>query len=456
MARSMYTDGVVAIMHFNSSIDAYLYARQFLLDLECCYCHHTLELSYGPDPGRQLNFRCAYCNEKVAFRAEHMSLIAAQYFDVRTSVLEGRQHVIGGVLLTVLPETHPEFLQLMQHLSTGRSFDFSSSSRLNYLQKDFATRAVNSAIDDTQSRARTMRGPQPWGEALRLQTIAYGFERFERLIAPRPVEYPEPIRDSVLELVQPAAKDMIEHLLHRSEDFAEIEKIRDNVAFIAIEHVINKWSQIIQEIAGPSLGHVPLDNILKPDVGRSESQTSKTSFLSRLFRGNRKVPIPAPTLRPSTHELSQQNPSRMVASNNTSRSDKQASNPGSIDRYVWDGRYRMEREADRDQFVWDNWEGLSSLAYNCYKEYGRGVLIITGTRDGPTTPLPYLGIKGTREAVREGIAPASLEARLREYDPVTTILVIFDLHGVGRLFEAYTEDSPGLRPRDLWRLTHHK
>lgn len=457
MARSMYTDGVVAIMHFNSSTNAYLHARRSsYITVECCHCYQELELNSAPKPGQPMPARCPTCGKKVVFRAEGMSRAAAQHFDVRTSALEGRQLLEGGVVLTLLPELHPEFQGLMAYLSSGKSLKYSVPDMLGYIQKDFATRVVNSAIEVFEARARAVRGPQPWGENAQVQLVSCGFDRFEHLIAPRPVEYPERAKSRVLELAQPATEDLVEHLLHLASNFSDYERVQRYVAVIGIERVLDKWSGAISDIVGPSLDSLPDAGTDKSIAGSPEPRVTRQGLLSRILRGTRMAQTPTAPHRTGAQRDPRQNTVQPSASSVTSSMSARPIHNANPDMCVWDGNYDMQLEADRDLFVWDNWEGLSSLAYNCYEAHGRGILIITGSKTGPKNPLPYLGMKGVQEAIREGLAGPQLEKRVRDYDPATTMLVIFDLPGIGRMFEAYTEDMPGQRPRDLWRRNYRK
>ncbi|MCB0185170.1 MAG: hypothetical protein KDE31_12940 [Caldilineaceae bacterium] len=204
-----------------------------------------------------------------------MSLAASRYLDVRASLLDGGHHVNGGVLLTVLPESHPEFVALLKHWSTGRPFKYSLPEMVRYVKKDFATEVVNSTFQRLQRQASLTIGA-PNNREIHVRAIVDAFARYERLVSPRPVEYPESVEDELAKLHAPAVEELTDYLIDRSMGNTESQNILRNLATTAFEHVYWQSSDDIEEIVIPVIA-------VMHEYGFMQRSTKRMGFLRRMF-----------------------------------------------------------------------------------------------------------------------------------------------------------------------------
>ena len=116
MSKSLMTDGVIATMHFNSGTNAYHAARKVSSVVECCFCHAPLGWMYPTEPGGVVRGRCQVCGNRAEYRTLIIPREVAEYFDVRGGTLYGSPLAVGGVMHIVLPESHPEYDDLMYRL----------------------------------------------------------------------------------------------------------------------------------------------------------------------------------------------------------------------------------------------------------------------------------------------------------------------------------------------------
>ena len=118
MAKTIQTDGVTAIMHFNSNVESYQMALQMgPSSNECCYCGFSMMWNPPQKPGDSITGNCPYCKKPVEYKTIILSKELAEYFDVRGGTATGRQLGIGGVMHIVLPNPHREFDHLVGKIS---------------------------------------------------------------------------------------------------------------------------------------------------------------------------------------------------------------------------------------------------------------------------------------------------------------------------------------------------
>ena len=105
--------------------------------------------------------------------------------------------------------------------------------------------------------------------------------------------------------------------------------------------------------------------------------------------------------------------------------------------------YDLTTQEGRDQFVTDNWQNLALMAYRGYGAVGRGAVVVLGDENGPKLPVGYTFVEDYKDE--------QLDESIREYNPESEIVCVFDLEGFDLTVERYESGSPEQAPPVVYR-----
>ena len=252
MAKSIYTDGVWAVMHFNSSVEAYRYARELgPISCECCYCHRKLapELPFSTDCG--VSGTCSYCGRDIEYRNFVLSEKVASYFDVRGGTLYGSPLAMGGVMHIILPRIHKEFDTLLNGLSQGQSMEVPLWER-RYLLVDFGSKVINATSERFSERVRELTERNAFSADTRnLIALANSFGDFGRVVSPRHIRCSSDLRASLNTMAIKAAEELENYLVERfqaplSDD--DLRGIEFDLLEICSEFIKLNWATALESV----------------------------------------------------------------------------------------------------------------------------------------------------------------------------------------------------------------
>jgi hypothetical protein len=249
VAKSIFTDGACAVMHFNSSIEAYYAARELQpFDFECCYCHHKFVLEASLDPGECYVVQCNHCQNQVEYRTLHMNREIATYFDVRGGTLYGSPLSVGGIMHIALPTDHPEFNVLIDGLTNNYPIGVPPSEP-GYPLLDFISRVINTAAERFNARSRERVTQEIYfQDAQNILNLSQSFTDFGKLVSPRPIVYPPSIKFKRDCMIANAADQLEQFLLgkygsHLTEH--EVQEIKFSLLEICARFVGQEWAERI-------------------------------------------------------------------------------------------------------------------------------------------------------------------------------------------------------------------
>ena len=220
MAKSIFIDGVWAVMNFNSGLRAYHANRELGPDkFACCFCHKYNLLNVSKEVGTSQETECTHCGRKINYLTLWLSEKLTRAFDVRSGLFNNFQVSKESIMHIVLPKDHPEFYNLIKRIERDTLQDYQEYIEiLPFLY--IVGEVINRVADNFRVRIDILKKFGVKGDQT---TLTYNiYQRFldlGKVIFPTPIDYftycnhpPLSVREMCAIQVANSILDKLEHL----------------------------------------------------------------------------------------------------------------------------------------------------------------------------------------------------------------------------------------------------